>query len=54
MSYWLDLTLFKMGFWLTWALIPILVEIIPSIISSVRIMISNRHPKKWLCLQKCQ
>ena len=48
MSYWLDLTLFKMGFWLTWALIPILVEIIPSVISSVRIMISNRHPKKMV------
>ncbi|GAK48648.1 glycosyltransferase [Secundilactobacillus oryzae JCM 18671] len=45
MSYWLDLTLFKMGFWLTWALIPILAEIIPSLISSIRIIIHNAHPK---------
>ncbi|NLR31567.1 TIGR03111 family XrtG-associated glycosyltransferase [Levilactobacillus tujiorum] len=43
MSYWLNLTLFKMGFWLTWALIPILVEIIPSFISSIKIMIRNHH-----------
>lgn len=43
MSYWLDLTLFKMGFWLTWALIPILVEIIPSFISSIKIMVRNHH-----------
>lgn len=46
MNYWLNLTIFKMGFWLTWALIPILVEIIPSIISSIRIMIQNLHPRK--------
>ncbi|WP_334341487.1 TIGR03111 family XrtG-associated glycosyltransferase [Companilactobacillus sp. HBUAS56275] len=46
MNYWLNLTIFKMGFWLTWALIPILVEIIPSIISSIKIMIQNIHPPK--------
>lgn len=46
MSYWLNLTLFKMGFWLTWALIPIVVEIIPAFVSSIRIMIRNSHQKK--------
>lgn len=45
MTYWLNLTLFKMGFWLTWALIPIIVEIIPSFISSIKIMIRNHHKK---------
>ncbi|GAB5057193.1 putative glycosyltransferase, exosortase G system-associated [Companilactobacillus alimentarius] len=34
-----------MGFWLTWALIPIVVEIIPSVVSSFRILIQNMHPK---------
>lgn len=46
MSYWLNLTLFKMGFWLTWALIPIVVEIVPAIISSIRIMVRNSHKQK--------
>lgn len=45
MSYWLNLTLFKMGFWLTWALIPIVVEIIPAIISSLRLLRHNAHPR---------
>jgi len=45
-NYWLNLTLFKMGFWLTWALIPIVVEIIPAFISGISILIRNAHPQK--------
>ncbi|WP_407888140.1 TIGR03111 family XrtG-associated glycosyltransferase [Levilactobacillus sp. N40-8-2] len=52
MSYWLNLTLFKMGFWLTWALIPIVVEIIPSFISSIKIMIQNRHKQPMVMPDK--
>lgn len=52
MSYWLNLTLFKMGFWITWALIPIVIEIIPSMISSIRIMIHNKHPQKMIMPDK--
>lgn len=46
MEYWLNLTLFKMGFWLTWALIPIVVEIIPAIISVIRLLIKTLRTKK--------
>lgn len=36
--YWLNLTLFKMGFWITWALVPVVVEIIPTLISGFRLL----------------
>ncbi|KRK26756.1 glycosyltransferase [Lactiplantibacillus pentosus DSM 20314] len=42
-----------MGFWITWALIPIVVEIIPSIVSTAKLMHRQRRmpklkaPQKW-------
>lgn len=51
--YWLNLALTRMGFWITWALIPIVVEIIPSIISTAKLMHRQRRmpklkaPQKW-------
>ncbi|WP_155286352.1 TIGR03111 family XrtG-associated glycosyltransferase [Lacticaseibacillus zhaodongensis] len=53
MLYWLHLTLFQMGFWITWTLIPIVVEIIPAIWSTGRLIIRQLHapkldqPQKW-------
>jgi biofilm PGA synthesis N-glycosyltransferase PgaC len=41
MDYWLNLTLFKMGFWLTWALVPIVVEILPAMLSAIRLFIKT-------------
>lgn len=46
MTYWLHLTLFKMGFWLTWALIPIIVEIIPAFFSIFKLFFKNLRRKK--------
>lgn len=46
MIYWLQLTIFKMGFWLTWALIPIVVEIIPAFISSVQLFFKTLQKKE--------
>jgi len=51
--YWLNLALTRMGFWITWALIPIVVEIIPAIISTIKLMRLHLHqpkltpPGKW-------
>lgn len=51
--YWINLALTKMGFWITWALIPIVVEIIPALISTAKLMRMHRHepkltpPGKW-------
>ena len=45
-TYWLDLTLLQMGFWLTWVLIPLVVEIIPAIISSFRVLYRFHHRSK--------
>jgi len=44
--YWINLALTKMGFWITWALIPIVVEIIPALISTFKLMRMRRHQKK--------
>ncbi|OAZ76284.1 hypothetical protein SRCM101060_00349 [Lactiplantibacillus plantarum] len=33
--YWINLALTRMGFWITWALVPIVVEIIPAIMSTI-------------------
>lgn len=33
-----------MGFWITWTIIPVLVEIIPSLISAVRVYHQGTHP----------
>ncbi|KRO00090.1 glycosyltransferase [Companilactobacillus kimchiensis] len=35
-----------MGFWLTWILIPIIVEIIPAFISAIVLVQKNRHPEE--------
>lgn len=43
MNYLINLTLTQMGFWITWALIPIVVEIIPSLISALHLMRQSRH-----------
>jgi len=45
MSYFWYLTVRQMGFWLTWILIPIVVEIIPAFISAFILMVKNRHPE---------
>lgn len=51
--YWINLALTRMGFWITWALIPIVVEIIPALISTSKLMHLHRHepklmpPGKW-------
>mgnify|MGYP003365085698 CR=1 FL=1 len=51
--YWINLALTRMGFWITWALIPIVVEIIPSIVSTIKLMRMHRRepkltpPGKW-------
>jgi len=42
-QYWLQLTFLKMGFWITWTIIPVLVEIIPSMISAVRVYYRGTH-----------
>lgn len=52
MFYWLQLTLFKMGFWLTWALIPIVVEIIPAFISGIRLLVKALHKKTLIMPDK--
>lgn len=46
MDYWLNLTLFKMGFWITWALVPIVIEIIPATISAIRLFIKAVSKEK--------
>lgn len=46
MRYFIDLTLAQMGFWITWALIPIVVEIIPSLISAMRLLRQSKHLKQ--------
>nr|WP_237389414.1 TIGR03111 family XrtG-associated glycosyltransferase [Companilactobacillus zhachilii] len=44
MRYFWYLTVRQMGFWLTWILIPIVVEIVPAFISAFILMFKNRHP----------
>lgn len=46
MMYWLQQTILKMGFWLTWALIPIVVEILPAFIQGIRLFYKNARPKQ--------
>lgn len=46
MTYFIDLTLAQMGFWITWALIPIVVEIIPALISAIHVMHRSHHLKQ--------
>jgi putative glycosyltransferase (exosortase G-associated) len=52
-EYWLNLTIFQMGFWITWTLIPIVVEIIPAIWSTIQLLWQHAHaprlisPAKW-------
>lgn len=43
MRYFWYLTVRQMGFWLTWVLIPVVVEIIPAFISAFILMTRNRH-----------
>lgn len=51
--YWINLALSRMGFWITWALIPIVIEIIPAIVSTIKLMYMHMHepkleaPGKW-------
>lgn len=51
--YWVNLLLTKMGFWITWALIPVVVEILPALISTFRLLHLHLHepeltpPGKW-------
>lgn len=43
MRYFWYLTVRQMGFWLTWILIPIVVEIIPAFISAFVLVMKNKH-----------
>jgi len=43
-SYFWNLTVVQMGFWLTWAAIPLLVEIVPAIVSAF--LLVRRHHRK--------
>lgn len=52
MNYWVDLTFFKMGFWITWALIPVVVEIFPAIISGTWLLIHNWRTEKLAIPEK--
>lgn len=47
MEYLFNLTLTQMGFWITWLLIPLLVEIIPGIYSTCYLFIKKFHSKKF-------
>ncbi|WP_430611718.1 TIGR03111 family XrtG-associated glycosyltransferase [Enterococcus sp. DIV0876] len=46
MDYLLNLTLTQMGFWLTWLLIPLLVEIIPGIYSTCYLFVKKFQKKQ--------
>lgn len=52
MNYWLDLTFLKMGFWITWALIPVIVEIFPTFLSGIWLLIHNWQPVKVITPDK--
>ncbi|WP_261806697.1 TIGR03111 family XrtG-associated glycosyltransferase [Lapidilactobacillus luobeiensis] len=41
MTYFMGLTLTQMGFWLTWALIPLIFEIIPALYSALRLIVKT-------------
>lgn len=41
MRYMLNLLFSQMGFWITWALIPIIVEIIPSFVATIQVIIKK-------------
>ncbi|MFT8407496.1 MAG: TIGR03111 family XrtG-associated glycosyltransferase [Liquorilactobacillus sp.] len=45
-KYWVDLTILKMGFWITWTLIPVVVEIFPALISAFRVLYRYYHRQK--------
>lgn len=45
-DYWLQLTFFKMGFWITWTIIPVVVEIIPAMLAAFRVYYEGTHPVK--------
>ncbi|KRN66880.1 glycosyltransferase [Pediococcus cellicola] len=47
MAYWFRLTILQIGFWLTWSLIPIVVEIIPAVFSA-GILLFKQFRKKRL------
>lgn len=51
-GYWLNLTIFQMGFWITWTLIPIVVEIIPAIWSAIQLLWQHAHAPKLIAPQK--
>ena len=46
MRYFWYLTVRQMGFWLTWVLIPIVVEIVPAFISAILLLVRNRNRTK--------
>ena len=46
MKYFWYLTIRQMGFWLTWILIPIVIEIIPAVISALRLAARNTQTVK--------
>lgn len=46
MDYLFNLTLTQMGFWITWLLIPLLVEIIPGIYSTCYLFVKNFQKKQ--------
>ena len=39
MRYWIETTLLSMGFWLTWSLIPLIVELIPAFLKAIKLLL---------------
>lgn len=52
MTYFFKSTLFQMGFWVTWALIPICVEIIPALITAIKVVYVHLHARVQNSLAK--
>lgn len=46
MSYYIHSTVLQMGFWITWLLIPILVELIPSFFNFIKLLFRGLRPKQ--------
>ena len=47
LTYFWNLTVVQMGFWITWAMVPLVVEIIPAVVSAI-ILIRKQHHRVQL------
>ncbi|KRM59536.1 hypothetical protein C5L31_000316 [Secundilactobacillus malefermentans] len=46
MRYWIETTLLSMGFWLTWSLIPLIVELIPAFLKAIKLLFTQFRKHK--------